>query len=179
MSSKKEVKHNKRKSLGQKIKDLKLDKIRLDKTEIIAIILLILDLITYFSLNKIVNIIILFLTYMSISLLLVYVVGILVEKKTKYIDNILGITLILHILIIGIILGRICYCGHHYFYVIPLILYGIVELVLHNIFVLNYKEKKNMKYFFKYFLFVNALFIVVVLLSRVNMEKLHIKLYKL
>lgn len=152
------------------------------KVEIISCTCLIIDLIAYFSLNKIVNIILLFLTFMSVALFLTYIFGLLFdknEKKLKYIDKILGLTLIIHILIIGILLGRICYCGSHYFYVIPLIIYEIVEIILYHVFVVNYKKEKDMKYFLICFLASNILFIIVTLLSKINMEKLHNNLYKL
>ena len=154
----------------------------INQIEIISILLLILDLTSYFSLNKIVNIIILFITFMSISIILINVLNYLCEKKEdkkkeKYINNILSLTLIIHISIIGIILGRICYCGNHYFYVIPLIIFGIVEVVLYHIFVKNYKKEKNAKYLANCFLIMNLLFITVVLLSKVNMERLHNELY--
>ena len=155
---------------------------KLNKIEIISIALIIIDLVAYFSLNKIINIIILFMAFMSVSILLVNILNLLFEKKAKrakYISNILSLTLIIHILLVGVILGRICYCGNHYFYIAPLIIYEIIELVLYHIFVIKYKKEKNMKYFVICFLVSNLLFIIITLLSKINMEKLHNNLYKL
>ncbi len=182
MNSKKKSKSNNIKELNKKFERLKIGKIELYKIEIISIVLLIIDIIAYFSLNKIVNIILLFLAFMSLALFLTYILGLLFEKKEKkasYIDKILGVTLIIHILIIGILLGRICYCGSHYFYVIPLIIYEVIEIALYHIFVVNYKKEKNIKYFWICFLSSNILFMVVTLLSKINMEKLHNNIYKL
>lgn len=177
---KKETKPSKELKINKFIKRLKISNFRIDKIEMVSLILLIVDIIAYFSLNRIINIIIIFLAIMSLAFLLIYILGIILDKKgkrEKYIDNMLGITVIIHILVIGIFLGQICYCGNHYYYIVPLIIYEVFEIILYHIFIVNYKKEKSIKYALICFLAINIIYIIVMTLSKVDMEKIHKVMY--
>ena len=164
----------------KKDKKLKIRSITKDKFIIISVVLLIIDVIAYFSLNKILNIAILFMSIMSIALFLVFLLGVIFEKgdkRVKNIDNLLGITLTIHILLVGLFLGQICKCGYHYFYIAPLIICELLEIIFYHIFVFNYKGEKNIKYVLIYFTILNLFYILFIVLSKVNMENIHDKMF--
>ena len=120
--------------------------------------------------------IILFFTFMSVALILVYFMNLLFDKKDnreKNINNILSTTILIHSLVIGILLGQICNCGYHYFHIIPIYIFAIAELIFYHVCVLNYKNEKNLTYLFTCFIIMNAVFITVILLSKIDMTAIH------
>ena len=160
---------------NKKSKNKKISKL-INKFEIIYIVIMLLDLVAYFSLNKYINMIILFFSFLSIALLLVYFLELLFDKKekrTKYIDNILSITMLIHSLVIGILLGQICKCGYHYFHIIPIYIFALAEFVFYHTCIYNYKNEKNLTYMFVCFLVMNAVFVSVMLISKINMTAIH------
>ena len=117
---------------------------------------------------------------MALALFLTYLLGIIFEKKekrTKYIEKMLKTTVIIHILIIGILLGQICRCGYHYFYIIPLIICELLEIVFYHIFVLKYKGQKNIKYVITCFIILNLVYVLFIALSKVDMQNIHDKMF--
>ena len=160
-------------------------KIKLNKfktTEIIEIFLVVLNVVSYFTLNKVINIVMFFLAIMFAAFALIYLVGLIFadkEKRIKFLKNIIEITTIIYILIIGIMLGQICKCGNHYFYIVPLILLE-VACIISNRFVLNnknQKDNKSLKYYLIYFIILNIVFASFIILSKVDMQKIHSTMY--
>ena len=164
----------------KKDKKLKMRSITKNKFIIISVILLIVDVIAYSSLNKILNIVMLFMSTMSIALFLVFLLGVIFEKddkRVKNIDNLLGINLTIHILLVGLFLGQICKCGYHYFYIAPLMICCILEIIFYYIMVLNYKGKKHIKYVLICFMILNLFYILFMIFSKVNMQNIHDKMF--
>ena len=159
---------------------LKIGKLEINRVEIVFAILLILDIIAYFALSRIINTVLIFLCVMTLALFLTYLLGIIFEKKNKrakYIEKMLETTVIIHILIVGILLGQICRCGYHYFYIVPVIICELLEIIFYHIFVFNYKGQKNIKYVLIYFLILNFVYVLFLVLSKVNMQSIHDKMF--
>ena len=169
----------KRKKKSKKL-TLKIGKLEINKVEIVYDILLLFDIISYFVLSRIINTVLIFLCVMALALFLTYLLGIIFEKKekkSKYIEKMLGTTIIIHILIIGILLGQICRCGYHYFYIVPLTICELLEIIFCHIFVFDYKGQKNIKYVLICFCILNMVYILFIALSKVNMQSIHDKMF--
>ena len=156
------------------------NKMLFNKVEIFTVIILIIIIINYFLLNKYLNMLLIFFGLMSVLTFLMCIVNLIFEKKenkVKYINYILDLNIIIHYLASGIMFGQICKCGFHYFHFVPVLIFLLVELLFYHIYVYNYKKKKNMKYLFLCLLVMNASFVLVMFLSKVNMIKLHNERY--
>ncbi len=147
--------------------------------DIVYIIALALNVILYNTYSGIIIKILLFCGIMSVVMLLMYIFKYITskEEKSKNIEKIIEINILIHFIITQILIAQRCRCGYHYFYIIPLIILLIAEVVTYHIFCVNYKKEKNTGYLIKYLLILNAIYVACIFASRVDMEKIHQTLF--
>ena len=113
--------------------------------DIVYIIALALNVILYNTYSGIIMKILLFCGIMSVVMLLMYIFKYITlkEEKSKNIEKIIEINVLMHFIITQILIAQRCRCGYHYFYIIPLIILLIAEAVTYHIFCVNYKKEKK------------------------------------
>ena len=89
--------------------------------DIVYIIALALNVILYNTYSGIIIKILLFCGIMSVVLLLMYIFKYITskEEKSKNIEKIIEINVLMHFIITQILIAQRCICGYHYFYIIP------------------------------------------------------------
>ena len=90
--------------------------------DIVYIIALALNVILYNTYSGIIIKILLFCGIMSVVMLLMYIFKYITlkEEKSKNIEKIIEINVLMHFIITQILIAQRCRCGYHYFYIIPL-----------------------------------------------------------